>query len=675
VHVAGEVTTEAYVDIPGIVRKRITDIGYDSSDVWFDGRSCGVSISIGAQSPDIAQGVDDAFETREGSSGDPLDHQGAGDQGLMFGYATRETPELMPLPIWLAHRMSERLAEVRHSGEVDWLRPDGKTQVTIGYDAPRRRPSRPSSSRRSTRPRSRPDDLRAEDRAARHPARPSSASICRRRQPRSSSTRPGGSRSAGPQGDAGLTGRKIIVDTYGGASRHGGGAFSGKDPSKVDRSAAYAMRWVAKNAVAAGLADRVEVQVRLRDRRGVARSASTSRRSARATSPTRPSPPRSARSSTCGPPRSSATSTCCARSTPRRRRTALRPRAARLHLGAHRPRRRAPVRRRVCSVPRRPSPGCWSTRRCRSSTGCSTTASPTTSRASCPASGLGPAAQRRTAGARRTSSNGEQQDYPGPLSDIDAVVSPIPVLRPRCGGSPARSPIAPPGRRTTSCGWRSRPAGAVEKAWLAGERRCPAAVTAPEITGTPARSRRLRSRRPRRPVGAGRGVVETARGAWVGRWAVTLAEGRGNAHVAQGTSAIIVVPDYRDQDQVAAALAALCTPRPSRAGTRGQPNPDRYRALLRAAEGPLVVLGNRSAVYAPAERLGLLAIWNDGDPLLAEPLSPYVHARDAALIRQEQQGGALILAGHTRSTEVERLVEVGYLDQLRPERPAPRIIP
>ncbi|HWH26127.1 MAG TPA: methionine adenosyltransferase [Pseudolysinimonas sp.] len=260
VHVAGEVTTSAYVDIPGIVRKRITEIGYNSSDVWFDGRSCGVSISIGGQSPDIAQGVDDAYESREGASSDPLDGQGAGDQGLMFGYATRETPELMPLPIWLAHRMSERLAEVRHAGEVDWLRPDGKTQVTVGYDGTT--PASIETVVLSTQhsPLIATADLRAE--IERLVIRP----VLERVDLPSSDARilinpTGRFEIGGPQGDAGLTGRKIIVDTYGGASRHGGGAFSGKDPSKVDRSAAYAMRWVAKNAVAAGLADRLEVQV------------------------------------------------------------------------------------------------------------------------------------------------------------------------------------------------------------------------------------------------------------------------------------------------------------------------------------------------------------------------------------------------------------------------------
>ena len=260
VHVAGEVTTTGYVDIPGIVRKRITDIGYDSSDVWFDGRSCGVSVSIGGQSPDIAQGVDSAFETREGSSSDALDNQGAGDQGLMFGYATRDTPELMPLPIWLAHRMSERLAEVRHQGEVDWLRPDGKTQVTIGYDGTT--PASVATVVLSTQhsPSVSTKQLRTE--IERLVIRPTLERVDLPSVDATILINPTGRfEIGGPQGDAGLTGRKIIVDTYGGAARHGGGAFSGKDPSKVDRSAAYAMRWVAKNAVAAGLADRLELQV------------------------------------------------------------------------------------------------------------------------------------------------------------------------------------------------------------------------------------------------------------------------------------------------------------------------------------------------------------------------------------------------------------------------------
>jgi S-adenosylmethionine synthetase len=260
VHVAGEVTTSGYVEIPAIVRDRVTSIGYNSSDVWFDGRSCGVSVSIGGQSPDIAQGVDNAFETRERASEDALDRQGAGDQGIMFGYATRETPELMPVPIWLAHRLAERLAEVRKQGELDYLRPDGKTQVTIGYEGqvPRTIETVVLSTQHS--PAVSTEQLRAE--VEELVIGPVLDMVELARTDLSVLINPTGRfEIGGPQGDAGLTGRKIIIDTYGGASRHGGGAFSGKDPSKVDRSAAYAMRWVAKNAVAAGLADRLELQV------------------------------------------------------------------------------------------------------------------------------------------------------------------------------------------------------------------------------------------------------------------------------------------------------------------------------------------------------------------------------------------------------------------------------
>ncbi len=261
VHVAGEVTTETYVDIPGIIRDKILEIGYDSSIKGFDGASCGVSVSIGAQSPDIAQGVGDAFEYREGEGTSDFDRQGAGDQGLMFGYACRDTPELMPLPIMLAHRLARRLSEVRRSGEVPYLRPDGKTQVTIEYagDEPVRLDTVVVSAQHA------PDidlkelltpdvrDLVVEPVLA--AAGIDTAGYRLLVNPT------GRFEIGGPMGDAGLTGRKIIIDTYGGMARHGGGAFSGKDPSKVDRSAAYAMRWVAKNVVAAGLADRCETQV------------------------------------------------------------------------------------------------------------------------------------------------------------------------------------------------------------------------------------------------------------------------------------------------------------------------------------------------------------------------------------------------------------------------------
>jgi S-adenosylmethionine synthetase len=263
VHVAGEVTTAAYADIPTIVRRKILGIGYDSSKKGFDGTSCGVSVSIGAQSSDIAAGVDDAYESRAEGGVDPLDRQGAGDQGLMFGYACDDTPELMPLPIWLAHRLAQRLAEVRRNGDLPYLRPDGKTQVTIEYDG--ERAVRLDTVVLSTQHAS---DVSLEGML--HPdvenqvVKPvlEAAQLDLQTSGHRLLVNPTGRfEIGGPMGDAGLTGRKIIVDTYGGMARHGGGAFSGKDPSKVDRSAAYAMRWVAKNVVAAGLARRAEVQV------------------------------------------------------------------------------------------------------------------------------------------------------------------------------------------------------------------------------------------------------------------------------------------------------------------------------------------------------------------------------------------------------------------------------
>ncbi len=261
VHVAGEVTTDGYADVMGIVRDTVLGIGYDSSEKGFDGNTCGVSISIGQQSQDIAQGVDDAYENRVSSSADPLDLQGAGDQGLMFGYACDDTPEFMPLPISLAHKLAQQLSRVRKSGQLGYLRPDGKTQVTIEYEGNRAvalntivissqhapdvdllKTMTPEVIKSVIDPILEDVELSRKD--LRILINPTGRFVI-----------------GGPMGDAGLTGRKIIVDTYGGMARHGGGAFSGKDPSKVDRSAAYAMRWVAKNVVAAGLARRCEVQV------------------------------------------------------------------------------------------------------------------------------------------------------------------------------------------------------------------------------------------------------------------------------------------------------------------------------------------------------------------------------------------------------------------------------
>jgi S-adenosylmethionine synthetase len=260
VHVAGEVTCDAYVDIPGLIRAKVLEIGYNSSDIGFDGKSCGVSVSIGEQSRDIAQGVDSGFEVRESDSRDEDDRQGAGDQGLMFGYATNETTNLMPAALALSHQLSQRLAKVRKEGLLDFLRPDGKTQVTIGYDKHTPRTIETVVLSTQHNPEISTEDLRREvERVVIRPileaSNLDSSSVTTLINPT------GRFESGGPMADAGLTGRKIIVDTYGGAARHGGGAFSGKDPSKVDRSAAYAMRWVAKNIVAAGLADRAEVQV------------------------------------------------------------------------------------------------------------------------------------------------------------------------------------------------------------------------------------------------------------------------------------------------------------------------------------------------------------------------------------------------------------------------------
>ncbi len=259
--VAGEITTDAYVEIPSIVRETIKSIGYDRESVGFDGNTCGVMTSIDPQSPDIAQGVDTAFETRTGTSGeDVLNSQGAGDQGMMFGYACDETEDLMPLPIWLAHRLSHRLSEVRKAGILPYLRPDGKTQVTVDYEDGVPRTLRTVLISTQHQPGLDAETLIKPDLIEHviNPLLPPTLDV----GDLEVLVNPTGSfELGGPHADCGLTGRKIIVDTYGGAARHGGGAFSGKDPSKVDRSAAYAARWVAKNVVAAGAAQRCEVQV------------------------------------------------------------------------------------------------------------------------------------------------------------------------------------------------------------------------------------------------------------------------------------------------------------------------------------------------------------------------------------------------------------------------------
>jgi S-adenosylmethionine synthetase len=260
VHVAGEITTEGYAEIPDIVRSKLLEIGYNSSDIGFDGTSCGVSVSIGRQSADIALGVDSSFEVNAGSAEDNYDSQGAGDQGIMFGFACNETKDLMPLPIKIAHSLSEQLAKIRHHGTIDFLRPDGKTQVTVGYEGDK--PVSVQTVVVSTQHNpgvSQADISTAVEAFVIAPVLESFGFNSKESKLLINPT--GNFVIGGPQGDAGLTGRKIIIDTYGGYSRHGGGAFSGKDPSKVDRSAAYALRWVAKNLVAAGFATKAEVQV------------------------------------------------------------------------------------------------------------------------------------------------------------------------------------------------------------------------------------------------------------------------------------------------------------------------------------------------------------------------------------------------------------------------------
>ena len=344
--VAGEVRTNAYAPVADLVRKAILDIGYDSSDKGFDGTTCGVQVAIGAQSVDIAAGVDSGHESRVGSSEDDLDKRGAGDQGLMFGYACDDTPELMPLPIMIAQRLAQRLTEVRKDGTLAYLRPDGKTQVTIEYDE-QDRPVRVDTVVLSTQHSEDVDHATLEADIKQHVIDVVLGGFDIPSEGYRLLVNPTGKFVVGgPMGDAGLTGRKIIVDTYGGMARHGGGAFSGKDPSKVDRSAAYAMRWVAKNVVAAGLARRCEVAGRLRDRQGrpggrLHRDLRHRRRVGRGDPEGRARGLRPASRRDHPRPRPAAPDL-----RPDLGVRPLRPRAPRLHLGADRPRRQAQGRRR-----------------------------------------------------------------------------------------------------------------------------------------------------------------------------------------------------------------------------------------------------------------------------------------------------------------------------------------
>ena len=681
VHVAGEVTTRDTWRSRASSGSVITGIGYNSSDVGFNGKFCGVSVSIGSQSPDIAQGVDDALETREGTGRDDIDRQGAGDQGIMFGYATTETPQLMPLPIWLAHRLAERLAEVRKSGEVDYLRPDGKTQVTIGYDGdvPRTIETVVLSAQHS--PHVGADELAAElEQLVIRPVL--SGARLDDSHTRMLINPTGRFEIGGPHGDAGLTGRKIIVDTYGGASRHGGGAFSGKDPSKVDRSGAYAMRWVAKNAVAAGLADRLEVQVAYAIGKAApvglyVESFGTGHVSdevdhRRAAGGIRPQAGR--HRSRPGPV------------APDLRRDrglwTLRPGTAELHLGTVGSRRRLAQRRRpvamdTASIARvlvdSPLPQLDRLFDYRIPAACAEAAQPGV-RVRVPFRSAG----RVVDGYIIEVVSADAIDYAGALSELESVVSPVRILAPevwalarRVADRAAGSAIdvlrlAVPTRQVR-----------VEKSWMAADASHRQPVAAAETPGfdrdalgdSIAAGKRL-------VIDAVPRVVELAGGHWVGHWAVTLAAAATLA-LASGGSAILAVPDYRDQEQLLAALrAVLAGGRIVRLDAR-QSNPDRYRSLLAClGDEPLVIVGNRSVVYAPAAKLALIAVWDDSDPLHSEPLSPYAHTRDVALIRQEQQACALVFAGHTRSTEVQRLVELGWLQVFAAERSfLPKVIP
>ena len=255
----GEITTRAFINFDQLVRQVVKEIGFDCSDKGFDGNTCGVQVAIASQSPDIAQGVDSAFEVRNSGEDDEIERTGAGDQGMMFGFACNETPEMMPMPIAMAHRLARRLSQARKSGELSWLRPDGKTQVTVEYRFGR--PARIDTVLISTQHAPEVSQEEINQALTEHIIMPTLPPEMLNGKLKIYTNPTGRFVVGGPMGDAGLTGRKIIVDTYGGMGRHGGGAFSGKDPTKVDRSAAYACRWVAKNVVAAGLADRCEVQV------------------------------------------------------------------------------------------------------------------------------------------------------------------------------------------------------------------------------------------------------------------------------------------------------------------------------------------------------------------------------------------------------------------------------
>ena len=654
VHIAGEVTTAGYVDIASIVRETVLRIGYDSSRKGFDGASCGVSVSIGAQSPDIAQGVDTGYEARtSGTAEDEIERQGAGDQGLMFGYATDETPELMPLPIALAHRLARRLSAVRKDGSVPYLRPDGKTQVTVVYedDQPVAVDTVVVSSQHA-------EDISIEQLLTPDiqelVVEPELAALGLPTDGYRLLVNPTGKFViGGPMGDAGLTGRKIIVDTYGGMARHGGGAFSGKDPSKVDRSGAYAMRWVAKNVVAAGPGQALRGAGRLRDRRRA--PGRPVRRDLRHRHRRRRRPREGHHHGVRPAPRRDRARPGPAAADLRadRRLRPLRPHRRRAPVGAAGPRRRAARGRRA---PERH---------------CDTARSTPTTRAPAHAAG-GPGRRRRAPGApgpalrlrgaRRSSPTrvqagcrvrvrfrgrlvdgfvlelGDATDFTGKLLPLSHVPSGEPVLTPQV----ARLARAVADRYAghdwaTSCGWRCRPAAPPPEKRPTPDRRtrCPAARPGRlrPLPGRPGAARR-RSPRAARPARSGRRcpgrtgptrLVELCRAALSGR--------RG---------ALVVVPDGKDLDRLAAAAAAAAAGALVH-GAAGRRLPG--EALPRSSSPPpgappRSCSGTRAAMFAPVRDLGLVVD-------LGRRRRP-ARRRARALSARPRRAGAAGLAGQLR---------------------------
>jgi primosomal protein N' (replication factor Y) len=697
VHVAGEVTTTAYADIPAIVRETILRIGYDSSRKGFDGASCGVNVSLGSQSPDIALGVNHAVEAREGAS-DPLDAQGAGDQGLMFGFACRETPELMPLPIALAHRLAHRLATVRKDGTVPYLRPDGKTQVTIEYEGlrPVRLHTVVVSSQHA--PDISLESLLTPD-VAEHVIGPELENLGLDTEGYRLLVNPTGRfEIGGPMGDAGLTGRKIIVDTYGGYARHGGGAFSGKDPSKVDRSATYATRWVAKNVVAAGLAERCEVQVAYAigkaspvslhfetfgtHRRGRGHRAG-GRRGVR--SPARRDHPRSGPA----PPHLSDD----------RGLRALRQGTRGVHLGAHRPgggtevrsgrladgvggarapkpprRRRVTTREPAADLPVArvavdvPLPHLDRLFDYLVPEQCAATAVP------------GCRVRIRFAGQHVTGFLVERvaaSDHPGRLEFLDRVVSAEQVIRPEVA-SLCRD-IA------------DRYAGTLADVLrLAVPPRHARVEREPPRPAGPPRPPRPLDPAPWARYQAGSGFLRALRCGLAPRavwsalpgedWPARLADAAA-ATVQGGRGVLIVVPDGRDLERLDAALTTVFCGTDQHVALAAALGPaERYRRFLAASRGAVrVVIGTRAAMFAPVNDLGLVAIWDDGDDLHIDLHAPYPHARVVLLARAERSGCAALIGGFSRSAEAQQLLAAGWARELVAAREtvrdaAPRVV-